>query len=242
LDEYKIEREHRDKALNQFHDVPEDVVTAIQRAWRGEGRDHSEERENKILEKTYIYGQEVDYTGDLIYDHATGTTIQWKDDKDLTKEFEIKKQRNKNTNRTRLVRKARPVDSFFNFFSPPNPASDDLETEDDLDLEDRIAVDYSIGEDIKEKIIPRAVDYFTGKALQYEMDEEDFDVDDDDDDDHIDGGDDHAGESSGPGSAQDSESDSYVPARPGRERPLLKVRRPGAAGGNSSNPEECKQQ
>lgn len=51
--------------------------------------------ENRILEKTYLYGQEVDYTGELVYDHATGTTIQWKEDKDLTKEFEIKKQRNK---------------------------------------------------------------------------------------------------------------------------------------------------
>ena len=51
--------------------------------------------ENKILEKTYIYGQEVDYTGEFVYDHAIGSTIQWKEDKDLTKEFEIKKQRNK---------------------------------------------------------------------------------------------------------------------------------------------------
>lgn len=53
--------------------------------------------ENKILEKTYLYGQEVDYTGEFVYDHATGTAIQWKEDKDLTKEFEIKKQRNKST-------------------------------------------------------------------------------------------------------------------------------------------------
>jgi nucleosome assembly protein 1-like 1 len=51
--------------------------------------------ENKTLEKSYIYGQEVDYTGELVYDNAVGTTIQWKEDKDLTKEFEIKKQRNK---------------------------------------------------------------------------------------------------------------------------------------------------
>ena len=51
--------------------------------------------ENKILEKSYFYGQEVDYTGEFVYDHATGMTIQWKEDKDLTNEFEIKKQRNK---------------------------------------------------------------------------------------------------------------------------------------------------
>ena len=129
--------------------------------------------ENKILEKSYFYGQEVDYTGEFVYDHATGMTIQWKEDKDLTKEFEIKKQRNKSslstflrysitdfffcasdTNRTRLVRKAKPVDSFFNFFSPPTRGSDfEDESEEDLELEERINVDYTIGEDLKEKVL-----------------------------------------------------------------------------------------
>ena len=66
--------------------------------------------ENTILEKSYYYGQEVDYTGEFVYDHSVGATIQWKDDKDLTKEFEIKKQRNKS--------------AFFFFFStfPPPPS------------------------------------------------------------------------------------------------------------------------
>ena len=127
--------------------------------------------ENEILEKTYVYGQDVDYFGEFVYGNAIGTTIQWKEDKDLTKEIEIKKQRNKSasfqvpphsianifyfssdTNRTRLVRKAKPVDSFFNFFTPPTAAGDDLENEDDLDLDDRIEVDCSIGEDLKEKV------------------------------------------------------------------------------------------
>ena len=50
---------------------------------------------NKILDKTYLYSAEVGYSGDFVYDCAIGTKIQWKEDKDLTKEFEIKKQRNK---------------------------------------------------------------------------------------------------------------------------------------------------
>ena len=75
------------------------------------------------------------------------------------------------------------------------------------------------------------MDYFTGKALEYEIDEdEDFDDDDDDDDD---------GESLESGSVQDSESDGFVPAR--ATRGLPKKRPAGAAGGNS-NPEECKHQ
>ena len=54
--------------------------------------------ENKVLEKTYLYQEEVGYSGDFVYDRAIGTDIKWKEDKDLTKEFEFKKQRNKSTN------------------------------------------------------------------------------------------------------------------------------------------------
>jgi len=182
--------------------------------------------ENEVLEKTYLYQEEVGYSGDFVYDRAIGTEIKWKEDKDLTKEFEIKKQRNKSrvsfflfqalvfvrhlrsdtlsdTNRTRLVRKARPTDSFFNFFSPPVPPAneDDLDDEELEELEEKLEMDYQIGEDLKEKvlsasfsdlqlvdvlqIIPRAIDYFTGKALEYDMmdeDEDDFEDFDDDDD------------------------------------------------------------
>ncbi len=51
--------------------------------------------ENEVLEKTYLYQEEVGYSGDFMYDRAIGTEIKWKEDKDLTKEFEVKKQRNK---------------------------------------------------------------------------------------------------------------------------------------------------
>jgi len=192
--------------------------------------------ENKILEKTHLYQEEVGYSGDFVYDRTIGTKIQWKEDKDLTKEFEIKKQRNKNTNRTRLVRKSRPTESFFNFFSPPIPPSEegiengDFDNDELVELEQKLEVDYQIGEDFKEKIIPRAVDYFTGKALEYELDddEDDFeelddDDDDDDDDDQFD---------------DDSESDNDVPVR--QRAPQKGRRPPGPAA--SVNPEECKQQ
>jgi len=58
--------------------------------------------ENEELEKTYYYQEEVGYSGDFLYDRAVGTTIKWKEDKDLTKEFEIKKQRNKSACDVRL--------------------------------------------------------------------------------------------------------------------------------------------
>lgn len=131
-----------------------------------------------------------------MYDKAVGTDIKWKEDKDLTKKIEIKKQRNKTSGRTRVVRKSVPTESFFNFFKPPQPPSREELEEGDVDeeeleeLDGRLEIDYQLGEDFKEKIIPRAVDYFTGKALRYEDDfEEDFEDDDedyeDDDDDEV---------------------------------------------------------
>ncbi|KAK0551886.1 histone chaperone [Tilletia horrida] len=143
-----------------------------------------------ILTKTYYYQDEVGFSGDLVYDHAEGCTISWKDGKDLTHKVETKKQRNKNTNQTRTVKRTVPVESFFNFFSPPKPPADEDEFEDDADLEEldsRLELDYQIGEDLKDRIIPHAIDYFTGKALLQEglddFDDEDFDDEDDEDDD-----------------------------------------------------------
>jgi nucleosome assembly protein 1-like 1 len=78
-----------------------------------------------------------------------------------------------------------PTESFFNFFTPPKVPEDD---EDDgvSDIEERLELDYQLGEDIKEKLIPRAIDWFTGEALAYEELDEDeepeFEDEDDEDD------------------------------------------------------------
>ncbi|OJJ89497.1 histone chaperone NAP1 [Aspergillus glaucus CBS 516.65] len=50
---------------------------------------------NKTISKTYYYKEESGYGGDFIYDHAEGSRIDWKSDKDLTVRVESKKQRNK---------------------------------------------------------------------------------------------------------------------------------------------------
>ena len=82
-----------------------------------------------------------------------------------------------------------PTPSFFNFFNPPKAPKEEEEDEDDdvsSDIEERLELDYQLGEDIKEKLIPRAIDWFTGEALQYEelddMEEGDYEDDDDDED------------------------------------------------------------
>ncbi|KAJ2912704.1 hypothetical protein MD484_g7718, partial [Candolleomyces efflorescens] len=184
--------------------------------------------ENAVLTKTYIYQSEVSFTGDFVYDRAIGAEIKWKEDKDLTTEFEIKKQRNKTTNRTRLVRKAKPADSFFNFFSPPVPPTPeqleegDFEEEELEEIEEKLEIDYQIGEDFKEKVVPHAIDYFTGKALEFEFedDEDDYDLDDEDDEEGDDDDDD------------DSEDDA----------PPRRKKKNAAAPAGAVAPEECKQQ
>ncbi|KIX10369.1 uncharacterized protein Z518_01451 [Rhinocladiella mackenziei CBS 650.93] len=138
---------------------------------------------NKTISKTYFYREESGYGGDFIYDHAEGDKIDWKAGKDLTVRIESKKQRNKNTKQTRVIKKTVPTESFFNFFAPPVAPTDEDEVA--SDIEERLELDYQLGEDIKEKLIPRAIDWFTGEALAFEEleDAEDAEFDDDEDED-----------------------------------------------------------
>jgi nucleosome assembly protein 1-like 1 len=110
-----------------------------------------------------------------------------------------------------------PTESFFNFFSPPAPPSDedDEEAEIGSDIEDRLELDYQLGEDIKEKLIPRAIDWFTGEALAFEeLDEDDLEEDfDDDEDDEDDLSEDHDEEEETDEEVCFSHRDRQYPAR-----------------------------
>lgn len=178
---------------------------------------------NSVLTKTYYY-QSSAVAGDLVYDRAEGSKIDWKPNQDLSVTVETKKQRHKGTNKTRVVKKTVPAETFFSFFTPPvNPSSstaaEDDEDEDaqDEDLDERLEADYELGEEFKEKVVPHAIDWFTGKALQYEgMDgydegeEDDYylgeggDEDDDEDDDEEDEDEDDE---------DDDENDDKAPAK-----------------------------
>ncbi|KAK8017604.1 nucleosome assembly protein [Apiospora rasikravindrae] len=129
---------------------------------------------NKTITKTYFYQNESGYGGDFIYDHAEGDKINWKEGEDLTVRVESKKQRNKNTKQTRIVKKTAPTEDDDSAAS---------------DIEERLELDYQLGEDIKEKLIPRAIDWFTGEALAFEelddFEENDYDEEDDEDDDDL---------------------------------------------------------
>lgn len=157
---------------------------------------------NQILTKTYHYQAELGYSGDFVYDHADGCEINWTSkEANVTMNIERRKQRNKNTKQTRTIEKLTPTESFFNFFDPPKPPKEEAENEnddeeeeeeeeDDEELEGRLELDYQVGEEIKDRLIPRAIDWFTGEAVDFgfqdefeDEEEEEFESGDEDEDD-----------------------------------------------------------
>ncbi|KAJ1999727.1 histone chaperone, partial [Coemansia thaxteri] len=145
---------------------------------------------NSVLTKTYFYEQS-EVTGELEFASVEGTKVEWKTEHDLSVTVETKKQRHKTTNRTRVVKKTVPADTFFSFFNTVEEPESDDESEVAEQARDRIELDYELAEEFKEKIIPNAVDWFTGKALEYEgLDEEEDDYEDEFMDDYYDDEDD----------------------------------------------------
>eukprot|EP01023_Acetabularia_acetabulum_P008319 TRINITY_DN1360_c0_g1_i2.p1 TRINITY_DN1360_c0_g1~~TRINITY_DN1360_c0_g1_i2.p1 ORF type:complete len:197 (-),score=47.25 TRINITY_DN1360_c0_g1_i2:212-802(-) len=145
--------------------------------------------ENTELEKIYYM---VDLEGTMLKS-ATGTKINWKEGKDVTKKVMRRKVKQGQAVRG-PVTKVVKADSFFSFFDPPTLPEDpeELEPEKLEEIQTTLESDYEVGATIREKIIPMAVLYYTGEARQLEEEEgldEDFDdegeegEDDDDDDD-----------------------------------------------------------
>jgi hypothetical protein len=65
------------------------------------------------------------------------------------------------------VTKAVKQPSFFHFFNPPTQGADDEEPD------EAVAMDFEIGDIIKDKVVPAAVLWFTGEASMGD-DEDDF--------------------------------------------------------------------
>lgn len=141
---------------------------------------------NTELTKTYHLAED----DEILIEKCEGCEIHWKDGQDLTVTIKKKKQRQKGGKNTRVVTQSEPCESFFNFFNPPKmPEEDDDEDEDEdamEELEERIEHDYELGRMIKDRIIPKAIDWFTGEAIttmEFQLGNEGSPDDDDDDDD-----------------------------------------------------------
>ncbi|KAL3842354.1 hypothetical protein ACJMK2_020378 [Sinanodonta woodiana] len=133
---------------------------------------------NSVLTKQYTMRSEPDETDPFSFEgpeivKCNGCKIDWKKGKNVTVKTVKKKQKHKGSGTTRTITKTVQNDSFFNFFSPP-AIPEDEETEMDEDTEALLAADFEIGHFIRERIVPRAVLYFTGEALENddEYDEE----------------------------------------------------------------------
>merc|ERR1712029_1127582 len=107
-----------------------------------------------------------------------GCTINCKEGKNLTVKTVKKKQEHKSKGNVRTITKQVKNDSFFNFFDPP-PVPDDPNADIDPETQDLLTADFEIGHYIRDRIIPRAVLFFTGEALE----EDDFDEEDEEEED-----------------------------------------------------------
>jgi len=142
--------------------------------------------ENKTLTKVYELAPEK-HTAYLTFEKSIGTPINWKPGKNVTVKAVTKKQKNK-AGKVRQTTRQVKQKSFFNFFSPVQRPSDNEETDETDEAlskqEEEFDLDSEVGECFKSKLIPHAVLWFTGEAIN-DDDMMDFgsDMDDDGDDD-----------------------------------------------------------
>uniref|UniRef100_A0A8C1R9M9 Nucleosome assembly protein 1-like 4b n=2 Tax=Cyprinus carpio TaxID=7962 RepID=A0A8C1R9M9_CYPCA len=154
---------------------------------------------NTVLTKVYKMKSEPDaedpfsFEGPEIID-CDGCQIDWHKGKDVTVKTIKKKQKHKGRGTARVITKQVPNDSFFNFFNPIKVSPD---KELDEDSEYTLATDFEIGHFFRERIVPRAVLYFTGEALEDDesFDEEELDEGEEEDQDEEDEDDEEEGDS-----------------------------------------------
>lgn len=142
---------------------------------------------NTVLTKEYemkCVPEEDDpfsFEGPEIY-KCSGCTINWNKGKNVTLKTVKKKQKHKSRGVVRTVTKTVQNDSFFNFFTPPTIPEDTKEEDVDEDLRNLLTTDFEIGHYIRERIVPRAVLFFTGEGCEDEEDFEEEEEEEDDDD------------------------------------------------------------
>lgn len=127
---------------------------------------------NAVLTKEYLIRFSVEEDNPLGYEgpdiiKCKGCTIDWKKGKNVTVKVVKKVQKHKGRGTKRTVTKTVQADSFFNFFSPPQ-VEDDEELDDEMQA--LLTADFEIGHFFRENLVPRAILYFTGEALDEDDD------------------------------------------------------------------------
>ncbi|XP_026449329.1 nucleosome assembly protein 1;2-like isoform X2 [Papaver somniferum] len=193
---------------------------------------------NAVLTKTYHMIDD----DEPILEKAIGTEIDWYPGKSLTQKV-LKKKPKKGSKNTKPITKTEDCESFFNFFNPPQVPEDDDELDEETaeDLQNQMEQDYDVGSTIRDKIIPHAVSWFTGEAVQSEEFDMDMDDEDDDEDDEEDEDEDDDEEDE---DEDDDDEDDDEDEGKNRKKPTSgkKSRVPAAEGQQGERPPECKQQ
>ncbi|VDI49793.1 nucleosome assembly protein 1-like 1 [Mytilus galloprovincialis] len=169
-------QDHDEPILNHLQDVKVKFLSGEEMGFTLEFQFESNKFfNNTLLTKTYTMRSEPDEADPFSFEgpeiiKCKGCEIDWVKGQNVTVKTVKKKQKHKGRGTTRTITKTVQNDSFFNFFSPPQVPED--ESEMDEDLEALLAADFEIGHFIRERIVPRAVLYFTGEALE---NDDDFD-------------------------------------------------------------------
>ena len=132
---------------------------------------------NSILTKEYELRNDIDRRDPLDYDgpemlRAKGCDIDWKDDMNPGVKVTMKKQKVKGKGGAKTVLKEEKRDTFFDFFQPPAISMDTERAQGDDEMVERLDSDFDIGLGIKDKLIPKAVLYYTGEARDPDSDED----------------------------------------------------------------------
>jgi len=188
---------------------------------------------NTQIRKIYSIVRANEFTDQLEITQIQSDKIEWNDGQNVTVEIVAKKKSGGGARKKKGAAKEEPRPSFFRFFrdlDADNLPSElgDYEDEDEDDEEasplDHLQMimqdDWERAVALKDTIVPRAVRWYTGEAVQDEYDDEDEDEDDEDDDDEDDE------------SESESEHDEESP-----KKNLFAGKKTAGA-----NPEECKQQ
>ncbi|GFR47666.1 hypothetical protein Agub_g9410 [Astrephomene gubernaculifera] len=159
--------ERDSEVLKYLEDIRSEVLVGEERGFKlsfhfAENNPHFK---NKVLEKVYVLEPE----DDVVPKHFTGTPIQWKEGCDTTVELQKRRVKGPKGDKSKpaFVTEKVPCESFFTLFDPPqvpNEESANSMSEEELEeLEEVLSNDFEVGFAIKDQVIPRAVEWFTGE-------------------------------------------------------------------------------
>lgn len=160
-----------------------------------------------------------------------GCKIDWKKGKNVTVKQVKKKQKHKNRSAvTRTVVKTVQNDSFFHFFSPPE-IPEDSDSESYEETQNLLTNDFEVGHYIRERVVPNAVLFFTGEAVEDDFDDEEEEEEEEEEEDESDFEDGKKGT-----------PNKNMKKKPVRGSFTAEEAKAALTGGKGPNPADCKQQ